>query len=244
MAKKETGVVVFVLLPQNAKASDLTLLSRGFPFHHACLLAMLLACSLPLFCQTETATISGAIIDPTGAVINKASVKLTNIETGITVTTTSNDSGLYVFSTVRPGHYRIEVRKQGFKNIALTDLTVNVQDVLSRNFKMQLGAVGETVTVNGSAATVNTISAAVSTVVDNQFVENMPLNGRSLQSLIALTPGVVFTSTDISDGQFSVNGQRGNSNYFMVDGVSANFGVSSAVNLGQTAGLVHEAVTT
>lgn len=221
----------------------MTLLSRRFPFYQAYLLAILLVCSLPLFCQTETATISGTITDPTGAVINKADVKLTNVETGITVTTTSNDSGLYVFSTVRPGHYRIEVRKQGFKNIALTDLTVNVQDVLSRNFMMQLGAVDETVTVNGSAATINTASAAVSTVVDNQFVENMPLNGRSLQSLIALAPGVVFISSNLGDGEFSVNGQRGNSNYFMVDGVSANFGVSSGFDLSQTASGATPALT-
>lgn len=80
----------------------MTLLSRRFPFYQAYLLAILLACCLPLFCQTETATISGTITDPMGAVINKADVKLTNVETGITVTTTSNDSGLYVFSTVRP----------------------------------------------------------------------------------------------------------------------------------------------
>src|SRR5215469_16389344 len=113
MALKETDLAVCLHLPQNAKVSELTLLSRRFPFYQACRLAILLACSLPLFCQTETATISGAITDPTGAVINKASVKLTNVETGVAVTTTSNDSGLYVFSTVRPGHYRIEVRKQG-----------------------------------------------------------------------------------------------------------------------------------
>jgi hypothetical protein len=80
-----------------------------------------------------------------------------------------------------------------------------------------------------------TDSAAVSTVVNEQFVHNMPLNGRSFQSLIALTPGVVFTSPNLGEGQFSVNGQRSNANYFMVDGVSANFGVTVG-GLGQTLG--------
>jgi hypothetical protein len=81
---------------------------------------------------------------------------------------------------------------------------------------------------------VNTVSASVGTVVDSQFVENMPLNGRSFQSLIALVPGVVFTSTQIGEGQFSVNGQRTDANYFIVDGVSANFGVSSGTSLTQS----------
>ena len=67
-----------------------------------------------------------------------------------------------------------------------------MQDLLSRNFRMQVGAVGESITVSGNTAYINTVSGTVSTVVDQHFVDNMPLNGRSFQSLIALTPGVVF----------------------------------------------------
>jgi hypothetical protein len=117
------------------------------------------------------------------------------------------------------------VEKPGFRQVVLTDLTVNVQDTLSRNFKLQLGVVGESVTVSGATETVNTQSAAVSTVVDSQFVENMPLNGRSFQSLIFLTPGITITPS-YSGGQFSVNGQRTDANYVTVDGVSANFGIT------------------
>jgi len=77
---------------------------------------------------------------------------------------------------------------------------------------------------------VNTQDAAVSTVVDRQFAENLPLNGRSFQTLIQLTPGVVITPSNYEDsGQFSVNGQRAVSNYWMVDGVSANIGVGVTV---------------
>jgi hypothetical protein len=79
--------------------------------------------------------------------------------------------------------------------------------------------------VQGGAPLVNTESATVSTLIDNRFVENMPLNERSFSSLIDLAPGVVLTPVNGSDqGQFSVNGERSDANYFMVDGVSANLG--------------------
>jgi hypothetical protein len=175
-------------------------------------------------------------MDQSGAVIAGAAITLTNVETNIDVSQSSNRSGLYVFTNVKPGRYRIVVQKARFRQIALTDVTVNVQDLLSRNFKMQVGAVGESLTVNGDVAHLNTESGAVSTVVDQHFVDNMPLNGRSFQSLIALTPGVMFVAIDLSNNQFAVNGQRPDANYFMVDGVSANFGISGALNINQTLG--------
>ena len=93
----------------------------------------------------------------------------------------------------------------------------------------------ESVTVTAGAPLVNTTDAAVSTVVDRQFAENLPLNGRSFQTLIQLTPGVVVVPSNFDDnGQFSVNGQRASSNYWMVDGVSANIG--TGVNAAGTPG--------
>jgi hypothetical protein len=97
--------------------------------------------------------------------------------------------------------------------------------------------VTDVVTVEGGAPLVDTESATVSTVVDRALVENLPLNGRSVQTLIALAPGVILTPTIFNDqGQFSVNGQRADANYFTVDGVSANFGVTGYFPLMQTAG--------
>jgi outer membrane receptor protein involved in Fe transport len=185
-----------------------------------------------LFAQTENATLSGTITDQSGAVVNAAEIQLTNIETGVIGHTVSNQSGLYVFSNVRPGRYRMTVDKAGFRQVVLTDLTVNVQEVLGRNFSLKVGAVGESVTVSGDAAKINTTDASVSTVVDRQFVENMPLNGRSVQALIDLTPGVVLTSASFGEaGQFSVNGQRSDTNYYTLDGVSANIGASPGAPL-------------
>src|SRR5262249_5212064 len=84
------------------------------------------------------------------------------------------------------------------------------------------------VSVEDRTPLINTESAAVSTVIDRQFAENLPMNGRSFQTLIQLTPGVVAVPSNVSDsGQFTVNGQRAVSNYWMVDGVSANIGVTS-----------------
>ena len=131
----------------------------------------------------------------------------------------------------------MEVRAAGFKVVNFTGMTVNVQDHLEQNFKLAVGAVSESVTVEGGASQVNTESAAVSTVVDRQFAENLPLNGRSFQTLIQLTPGVVLTTNNgLDTGQFSVNGQRASSNYWMVDGVSANIGIGTSTTPGNGMG--------
>src|SRR4029453_9077936 len=101
---------------------------------------------------------------------------------------------------------------------------------------MTLGDTLETLTVEAGAPLVNTESGAVSTVIDRTFVENLPLNGRSFQTLIALTPGVVLSpATFAEQGQFSVNGQRPDTNYFTIDGVSANFGMTGYIALVETA---------
>ena len=124
-----------------------------------------------------------------------------------------------------PGAYRLQVSKNGFKTLIKPDIVLNVQDALAINFTLPIGAVAETVTVEGGAPLVNTQSAAVSTVIDRGFVENLPLNGRTFNTLLQLTPGVVIAQTSTANqGQFSIAGQRTSSNNFLVDGVSANFG--------------------
>jgi hypothetical protein len=176
--------------------------------------------------QSETATLSGQVVDPSGLNITGAQVKLVDIDRDTAVSVSTNSTGLYTFPSVRPGRYRMEVVAPGFKVVNVTGVTVNVQDHLEQNFKLVVGSISESITVEGGASLVDTESATVSTVVDRNFAENLPMNGRSFQTLIELTPGVVLTATNPQDsGQFSVNGQRAASNYWMVDGVSANIGM-------------------
>ena len=202
---------------------------------------LLLLCVLAI-AQADTAGISGRIEGPLGAVLVGARVRVTNLDTGVQTTTLTNESGVYVFANLRPGPYRMVVDKEGYRQIVLRDLVLNVQDALGRNFTMEVGSVIQSVTVTALGEELN-ISPTVSTVVNDQFVQNMPLNGRSFQSLIYLSPGVVLTTaTPATPGQFSVNGQRSNANYFTIDGVSANFG--TAVYLGQTLAGTTPALTT
>ena len=153
-------------------------------------------------------------------------VEVTNVDTNVSVHQATNGSGLYVVVGLKPGRYRVSVTKEGFRRIDLTDLVLNVQDVLSRNFQLQLGPVLASITVVADSANVNTTDASVSTVIDRKFVESLPLNGRTFNTLLQLTPGVVIApSSDRALGQFSIAGQRTDANSFTVDGVSANFGV-------------------
>jgi hypothetical protein len=178
--------------------------------------------------QTETATVSGRITDSQERVVPAVDVQLVNVDTNIASATKTNSEGLYVIPSVRPGKYRILVLKDGFKEIIKTGLTLNVQDSVVENFSLQIGSVSESVTVTGDHLNINTTDASVSTVVDRQFVANMPLNGRSFQDLITLVPGVsqVPGAGVATSGEFSVNGQRTEANYFTVDGVSANTGAT------------------
>ena len=193
-----------------------------------------------LFAQSDTATLSGRITDESGALMIDVEVTATNTDSGTKSTTLTNESGIYVVQELRPGTYQVTVQKAGFKQVVLTGLTLEVQDALSRNFTMQIGPVNESVVVVAGAEQTD-VSPAVSTVVNQQFVKNMPLNGRSFQSLLALTPGYVLAATSdafggSANGQFSVNGQRASANYFMVDGMTANFSASPTYGLGQTGG--------
>lgn len=174
----------------------------------------------------QGAGVSGRVSDPDGALVVGAKVEAVNIDTNVAYIGETNSDGLFVISSVPPGRYRVIVSKQGFQTIVKPDIILHVQDALALNFAMKVGSIAQSMTIEGGAPLVNTESASVSTVVDRNFVENLPLNGRSFQSLIQLTPGVVMaTSNPFDSGQFNVNGQRSVSNYWTVDGVSANTGI-------------------
>ncbi len=196
-----------------------------------CVLVFLAVGASCVFAQSPDATIGGRISDPSGAVIPGVKIVAVNDATGVEHATTTNDAGIYLIPSLSPGKYHIELSKQGFKTLMKPNITLNVQDYATVNFTLEVGAVSEVVTVEGGSLIVNTTDASVSTVIDRQFAENLPMNGRSFQTLLYLTPGVTLSmgsgpSSTYATGQFSVNGQRASSNYWMVDGVSGNIGSS------------------
>ena len=153
--------------------------------------------------QSTSASLAGRVTDPSKARIGGAKVVAINVGTNVSDEATTNAAGEYYLRSLVPGTYRIEVEKPGFKKLIRADVILHVQDALDIDFEMPVGAASESVTVEGGAPLLNTASASVSTLIDNRFVENMPLNGRSFSALIDLTPGVVLVPTNfLEEGQF------------------------------------------
>jgi hypothetical protein len=199
-------------------------------FCRSLLAVVFLAFPCLAFGQSTNASLTGFVDDPSKAVLSNVSITAINTQTGERSQTLTNSSGQYVLPNLIPGTYRVEVDKQGFRGIIEAGLVMHVQDVIQMNFHMAIGSASETVSVDAGGNQINTTDASVSTVVDRQFVENMPLNGRSFQSLILLAPGVLTTSPQVGTtsgetGEFSVNGQRTDANSFSIDGLSGNNGV-------------------
>jgi hypothetical protein len=197
------------------------------------ILMVALLCACPL--KAQTSEVSGLVKDSSGASVSSAVIRIQNTETGAKSETKSNQEGFYVLPFLKAGIYEMTVEATGFRIINQTGVRITVGANERIDFNVEVGQPTETVTVTAETGTPE--SPAVATVVDRQFVENLPLNGRSFQSLVELTPGVVLTVTNVTEsGQFSVNGQRANANYFTIDGVSANFGVNGSATLYESAG--------
>src|SRR6266851_2819860 len=201
-----------------------------------CVVAVLLNLVPSARAQSPNATLNGQVVDSSGGAIAGASVDAVNVATNVKYSTKTNAEGMYLLPDLPPANYEIQVSHAGFKTIVKPDVLLNVRDAVVINFTLPLGAVSERVTVEGGAPLVNTQSAEFSTVIDRNFVESLPLNGRSFNTLLQLTPGVVIAPTVngfSGSGQFSIAGQRQDANNFTVDGVSANFGSGPGYAVGQ-----------
>ncbi|HEU0119154.1 MAG TPA: carboxypeptidase regulatory-like domain-containing protein [Bryobacteraceae bacterium] len=175
----------------------------------------------------QQAQISGLVKDPAGALVRAASVTMREAATNQKFTVKTNDEGLYTLFAQRPGLYDLSAEAPGFEKSSVDGLHLEVAAKLTRDFILPVAGASQSVSVSANGIQLNTVDASVSTVVNRQFVENMPLNGRSFQSLLTLIPGVTAVVSSRGQGQsgsMSVNGQRTESNYFVVDGVSANTG--------------------
>jgi hypothetical protein len=170
--------------------------------------------------------VSGLIVDPSAASVPGAMITVVNEDTGLRRLTQSQSDGAYSVSSLQPGVYKITVRKTGFRTMIRFGVKLTEAQPARADFKLVVGSLQETVTVEGSAPLLNSEEIAVSTVVNRDEIEHLPLNVGGLLTLLELAPGTLVTpATRGEAGQFTVNGQRPNTHYFMVDGVSANSGV-------------------
>lgn len=215
------------------------MLSVNPPFRLFLVMALLCLSVAIVQAQSTSATLSGTVTDENGAVVPGANVTVTNPATGVQRQATTSAEGAFNIPLLPPSTYTILVERQGFATAKLSDVVLNVNANISLNIQLKVGQIGGD-TVNVYDTSLVKTSPSVGTVINREFVENLPLNGRSFQSLISLTPGVTISiPTPTNTGQFSSNGQRTNSNYFSVDGVSANIGISSTDRFGeQSAGSV------
>ncbi len=186
--------------------------------------------------QSESASLRISVTDERAAVVPGVNITLLNLDTAWQRHATTDDEGACVVPLLPPGSYNVTAQRDGFATVEIRRIVLSTGDQRALRINLKIGEVGASVTIIDDASSIQQ-SAAMGTVVNRNFVENLPLNGRSFQSLFELTPGVVLTRASFNEqGQFSVNGQRANANYFMVDGVSANIGVSAGSAPGQSAG--------
>ena len=197
------------------------------------LASLFLAAALAAFAQT--ANLSGVVRDTAQGVIPTATIELVNEETSAVRSAEVSPLGAYSMVFLPPGRYRLTVRAGGFQASTQTGIRLDAGDARI-DVTLLPGSPGQSITVSADAAVLGTDAAGVGTLIPRGLIDNMPLNGRSFQSLIAVTPGVVLTKATFGEqGQFSVNGQRPNANYFTIDGTSANIGVSAGLTLVQSA---------
>src|ERR1700682_169209 len=133
--------------------------------------------------QVDTGSITGSVTDTSGAVVSGARVTLTNEGTAASLSTTTGASGNYDFNPVRIGSYKLEVTAPGFKSVVQPHVAVDVSSNVLRNFTLHPGAVSETVEVTSAAPLLQSQDASVGQVVNQQSVNNLPLNGRNFTFL-------------------------------------------------------------
>jgi hypothetical protein len=192
-------------------------------------MAALLFClaGLPPAAAQQHTHLSGLILDASEAGVPGAQVTVVEQETGFRRTAESRPDGRYAVAPLEPGVYKVTVRKEGFRTVIRFGVRLEAWRPARLDFALPVGSMHETITVEGDHHPVNREDGSVGTVVRREEIERLPLGGRGLLSLLELAPGALATpATRGEAGQFTANGQRPNTHYFTVDGVSANTGVS------------------
>src|SRR5580692_4142681 len=210
----------------------------------ACFLAVFFLVALQPSARAQVAAaISGVVEDASGAGVSGAKVIVTNVETGATRTTTTDDSGNFSVLSLAPGPHEVKIEKSGFKAAVRTGINLEVAQQAVVNFKLTVGEFVQQVTVTEDVPVVNTTTSAISGVVGEREVKDLPLNGRSFDNLIALNPGTVNYSamksanTSTSDGNtFSVAGRRTSENLFLLNGIEYTGSSQLAISPGGVSG--------
>jgi Carboxypeptidase regulatory-like domain len=156
---------------------------------HICVVLFCVYSSSVVFSQGTSASVSGVVTDTTGAVIPNVIITARNLDTTLDQTAVCNSSGAYHVMPLPPGRYSITARLEGF-NTSAEQITLTVNQAATIDFQLQVGSQAQTVTVAGGNLLLNTTTAEISTVVDQNTIEELPLNGRDPSSLLFLSPGV------------------------------------------------------
>ncbi|QMV19418.1 TonB-dependent receptor plug domain-containing protein [Granulicella sp. 5B5] len=183
--------------------------------------------------QTVTGAVTGEVTDSTGAVIPGATVVVQDTDTNVKTTVTSNAAGVYTARFLPIGHYKVLVSAQGFASQSTPAFALEINQTVELHTKLSVGS-ESTVNVTGTAPILNTTDGTIGTTFSENEVQNVPLEGRNFQAVTLLTPGVVSTDptgltgsnatlrSTTSNNLVSVNGNRGQANYYTLDGVDIN----------------------
>ena len=204
--------------------------------------------------QTDTARLQGTVTDEQGAAIPSATVTITSIGTGRTLTFQTDAEGFYQAPALPPGRYHVVVEKEGFSKSA-QDLELQIAQIGAVDFKLQVGQVTQTVTVEGGSPVIDAVDSSIGEVVEARQVEEMPLNGRNFTQLALLVPGVTRGSGNATgssgnaetfrygqEGGASlvVNGIRAQGNNFILDGIDNNESLVNTIVLFPPADAIQE----
>jgi hypothetical protein len=187
---------------------------------------LLLALTAPAFGQITAATISGTIKDETGGVLPGVAIDVKNLDTGLTRAATTDVHGYFTIPGLPPGRYETRAALQGFATAVESGIRLAVAQQATLNLTMKLSSTSETISVVGAAALVDTQSSALSAVVSEETIEQLPLNGRNYIDLALLQPGVAsFHEKDSNASsnrgtKFNVNGMGFRSNSYLLDGAN------------------------
>src|SRR5579871_12667 len=197
-----------------------------------CLLVML-SSALLLWGQAYTSTVSGLVTDPSGAIIPNTQAKLVDEQKGFSFTAVTDTTGRYLFRSVPPGSYKLSVSAQGFQGQEQSGIKVDVNQNVTVNFTLPVGATSQTVEITGAAPVLSTQDAVTGQVVDRKFINDLPLVSRSVTDLVILTPGVTEVDNACklcTANNFISNGSRNATSDVLMDGVTTtNFEQNSGI---------------